>query len=171
MKTHSNIIITLWIFLMTTIVAVPAGAVTYPTYKSPVPHYTRTMGGNRAAGGVGQDGRKHRNGTHTPSTLTGGVTTTGEGGITTRRFTDYNSSDYGSTDDIENPKEGDTYTDGVDTYVWDSMLGWIKKSNSGANQGEADENQMPMGDPVLPLVLMAILACGAVYLRRRSRLA
>lgn len=156
---------------MTTIVAVPAGAVTYPTYKSPVPHYTRTMGGNRAAGGVGQDGRKHRNGTHTPSTLTGGVTTTGEGGITTRRFADYTPDDYSDMGDID-AKDGDTYTDGNgETWVWDSLMGWIKKSNSGANQGEADENQMPMGDPVLPLVLMAILACGAVYLRRRSRLA
>lgn len=68
----------------------------------------------------------------------------------------------------DNPYDYQTYTDGNGvkwTYV--SGLGWISES-SEQNQGDVNNDRMPIGSPVLPFLLFAMMACGVIYYRRRK---
>lgn len=138
-------------YIMILMVLVSCGlyAIDYPTYK-PV--------NSRYSSPVSSPIEQPVYGAYS-TVATGGTTTTGEGSLINSgpRRVAY------SGPEPQSPKDGDTWTDqnGV-TWEYDGEDGWSKVSSSDAG------NPDPIGDPMLPMLLFALMAGGAIALRRRQ---
>lgn len=64
--------------------------------------------------------------------------------------------------------DGEIYTDGDGTWYWVNGLGWVKLDDSDVSQGDTNDDRLPIGSPILPFLLMALLACGVIGYRRRK---
>ncbi|MBQ7631860.1 MAG: hypothetical protein IJS82_03770 [Paludibacteraceae bacterium] len=60
-----------------------------------------------------------------------------------------------------------TTTDGYNPLAGGKPTGPRRAFDNPSDYGQSDES--PIGDAVLPLMLMAMLSCGVIYIRRRSR--
>lgn len=70
----------------------------------------------------------------------------------------------------DDPSEGDIHTDGNGVkWIYIPGLGWISQS-SGPTQGDVNDDRLPIGSPVLPFLLFAMMACGVIYYRRKKEL-
>lgn len=142
------------LFILLICVGLGAYAVNYPTYK---PSSTNRQVYSQP---VVQSHVQPIGGYSTVAT--GGTTTTDEGSaISARgpRRVDYNDSNLPETGYVD----GDTYTDDQgNTYYW--YYGQWNDTPLLIDPG----NPAPIGSPILPMLLFALMAGGAIALRRRQ---
>lgn len=133
-------------------------AINYPSYSHPSSSDRQVMGNV-------QDYQPTLYGGYS-TIATGGTTTTGEGAMTAPsgpRRTNYNGGSMpGGAND------GDRWTSNGKTYTYYGGT-WYDDWGVPLDPGVLG-NDSPLGSPVLPMLFMALLAAGAVYLRRRKAL-
>ena len=148
-----------WAFVLIATTASNLYAINYPSYSHPSSSDRQVMGNV-------QDFQPTFYGGYS-TIATGGTTTTGEGALTTApsgpRRTNYNGGS-----EPQNPDVFDTWTVNGTTYYWNGSQ-WVDGFGNPLDPGVLG-NDSPLGSPVLPMLLMALLAAGAVYLRRRKAL-
>lgn len=143
-------------------VGICAYAIDYPTYKSSVSRNGAISGDNV------QPIQTSQYGVYGNSVLTGGITTTGETGF--------------SGNQTSGPRRAGVSGGGITTedgykgwdsegnvYFWSDDDGCWEPTGEKLNPGDPGD-PIPVGSPVLPMLFFALLAAGAVYLRRRKAL-
>lgn len=96
---------------------------------------------------------------------TGGMTTD-QTAFNGRRGAPRRASYSGSTPPA-NPNVGDTWTYNGEEFQWNGE-NWVDDFGHVIDPGPWDKNNSPIGSPILPFLLFAVMACGVIYYRRRK---
>lgn len=108
---------------------------------------------------------------------TGGRTTDGDGSIADQHRNAprrSGKSSFPSTRPDGSPLEIGDYCviDGITYYYLGNPRGWSTEGPMGGNgqlvQPGVAANGSPIGSPILPFLLMALMACGVIYYRHRK---